>query len=91
MIQEIDALDFIGELSQSTGVMMAVGVNACIENPDPGVQFRVLIDPSSFSDGDESKLEAYAERRGLEISDEWSDWGRFIKIFKPRLATTFSP
>ena len=93
MIKETDALDFIGELSQSTGVKIAVGVNAYVENPNSFFSYTVFIDPSSLSDGEESKLEEYCECRGLRIVEAWNDWGRFMKIskLKPIFASAFSP
>ena len=93
MIQELDALDFISEMSQATGVIVALGVNAHIEEPDPFSFYMVLIDPSSLSDEDESKLEEYSERRGLRMVEAWNDWGRFLKISKlrPVFVSAFSP
>ena len=78
-----NTLDFVGEMSRDTGVWVAIGVNAYLQDNDPNPT-NVLIDPSSLSDEDESKLEEYAERKGLEVDEEWSDWGRFIKILIPR-------
>ena len=93
MIQELEALDFISEMSQATGVNLAIGLNAYIDDPDHFSSFKVLIDPSSLSDEDESRLEAYAERRGLRVTEAWSDWGRLLKISKLRtvFVSAFSP
>ena len=93
MTQELDVIDFIGEMSQATGVNIAVGVNAYTENPDTFSSYVVLVDPSSLSDEDESRLFEYSERRGFRVVDSWSDWGRFIKIMKLRhvIVSAFSP
>jgi hypothetical protein len=93
LIQELEALNFMGEMSQATGVNVAVGVNAYVEEPDSFSSFMFLIDPSSLSDEDESKLEDYSERRGLRIVEAWNDWGRFLKIIKLRtvFVSAFSP
>ena len=84
LIQELESLDFLGEMSQATGVKVAVGVNAYVEEPDSFSSFAVLIDPSSLSDEDESKVANYSERRGLRVVEAWNDWGRFLKISKLR-------
>ena len=84
MIGEAEALGFIGEMSRAMGVNLAIGLNAYIDEPDHFSSYKILIDPSSLSDGDESRLEAYAERKGLTVTEEWSDWGRFIRISKLR-------
>ena len=93
MIQELDALEFVGGMSQDTGVNISIGVNAYIENPDPFSSYVVLIDPSSLSDEDESKLFEYSERKGFRVVETWSDWGRFLKIMKLRsvFVSAFSP
>jgi len=93
MIQEAEAVDFVGEMSQATGVNLAIGVNTFSENIDPFTQFVVLIDPSGLSGEDESKLEEYCERRGLRVVEAWNDWGRFLKISKLRTVSVsaFSP
>jgi hypothetical protein len=93
MIQENDALDFIGDMSKATGVNVAVGVNAHIEDPDPFSTYMVLIDPSSLTDEDESKLELNSERQDLRMVEAWNDWGRFLKISKLRsvYVSAFSP
>jgi hypothetical protein len=74
-IHEVEALDLIGEMSQSTGVSVAVGVNTYIENQDPHTFYTILIDPSSLSDEDETTIEMYAKKRALTILEEWNDWG----------------
>ncbi len=84
MILEAEAVDFVGEMSQATGVNVAIGVNTFLENSDPFTQFTVLVDPSGLSDEDESKLEEYCERRDLRLVEAWNDWGRFLKISKLR-------
>jgi hypothetical protein len=91
-IQELDALDFIAEMSQATGVKVAINVNAYIKEPDTFSSYMILIDPSSLSDEDESKLEEYSEKRGLMV-ETWGDWGRFLKISKLRtvFVSVFSP
>jgi hypothetical protein len=93
LIQELEALDFVGEMSQATGVKVAIGVNTYIEESDPFSEYVILIDPSSFSDEDESKLEEYSTRRGVRIVESWNDWGRFLKIMKLRtvFVSAFSP
>ena len=84
MIEEAEALNLISEMGQSTGVNLSIGLNAYIDEPDHFSSYKILIDPSSLSDEDESKLEAYAERKGLTVTEEWSDWGRFLRISKLR-------
>jgi hypothetical protein len=93
LIQELETLDFICDMSQATGVKVAIGVNAYIEEPDQISSYMVLIDPSSLSGEDESKLEEYSKRRNLRVVDEWNDWGRFLKIIKlrPVFASAISP
>jgi hypothetical protein len=93
LIQEAEAVEFVGEMSQATGVNVAIGVNTFLENPNPFSQFVVLIDPSGLSGEDESKLEEYCERRDLRVVEAWNDWGRFLKIMKLRHAfvSAFSP
>jgi len=93
LIQELEALDFVGEMSQATGVKVAVGANAYIEEQDPFASYSVLIDPSGLSEEDESKLEEYSERQGLRVTEAWNDWGRFMKISKlrPVFVSAFSP
>jgi len=54
-IHEVEELDLIGEMSQSTGVGVTVGVNAYVENHDPHAFYTILIDPSSLSDEAEDK------------------------------------
>jgi hypothetical protein len=93
MIQRLEAIDFVGEMSQVTGVNVAIGVNVYIEEPDPFSSYMVLVDPSGLSGEDESKLEEYSERRGLRVVEAWNDWGRFLKIMKlrPVFVSEFSP
>ena len=93
MIPEAEAVDFVGEMSQATGVNVAIGVNTFLENIDPFTQFTVLVDPSGLSGEDESKLEDYCERRDLRMVEAWNDWGRFLKISKLRtvFVSAFSP
>jgi hypothetical protein len=93
MIQELNALDFIGEMSQATGVKIAVGLNAYIEESNPFYLYTITIDPSSMSDEDESKLEEYSNKQGLRMGESWNDWGRFLTISNMRLvfASAFSP
>ncbi len=93
MFQELEAPDLVGEMSQATGVKVAIGVNAYIEGSDPFSEYVILIDPSSLSDGEESKLEEYSEKRGLIMVEVWNDWGRFLKISKLRsvFVSAFSP
>ena len=82
LVQELEALDFVGEMIEATGVNVAIGVNAYIEEQDPFSSYAVLIDTSSLSDGDESKLKEFSERQGLIVGEAWNDWGRFLKISK---------
>jgi hypothetical protein len=93
MTQELEALDFLGEMSQATGVNIAVGVNAYLEAPDAFNSYMILIDPSSMSDEDESRLEEYSERLGFRVVEAWNDWGRFLRISKlrPVFVSAFSP
>jgi hypothetical protein len=84
MTQILDAIDLIGDLSKSTGVNVAVGVNAFLEQPDQTNHFNLLIDPSSLSGEDEAKLEHYAESKRLNIHECWSDWGRYLRISMPK-------
>jgi hypothetical protein len=93
MILEAEAVDFVDEMSQATGVNVAIGVNTFIENIDPFTQFTVLIDPSGLSGDDEVKLEDYCENRNLRVVEAWNDWGRFLKISKLRTVSVsaFSP
>jgi hypothetical protein len=93
MIHESEALDFIGELGKSTGISVAVGVNAFLEYPDPSSLFNILIDPSGFSDKDESKIEHYAEEKRFKMVEAWNDWGRYLRVSKPRtlVAPAISP
>ena len=93
MTKEVDAMDFVGEMSQATGVSLAIGVNVYSEDPDPFSSCMVLVDPSSLNDEDVSKLFEYSERKGFRVVETWSDWGRFLKIMKLRHAfvSAFSP
>ncbi len=84
MIPEAEAVKFLNEMSQATEVLGSFGVNAYYPNPEPGVVFSILIDPSYLNGLEESTLEAYAETKGLRVAEEWSDWGRFLKISKLR-------
>ena len=84
MIPEAEALGFISEMSQSTGVKLSIGLNTYIDEPDHLSSYKILIDPSSLSDEDESRLEAYAERSDLVVTETWNDWGRFLRISKLR-------
>ena len=93
MIQNLEALDFVGEMSQATGINIAIGVNAYVEAPDPFSEYVIVIDPSSLSVKDESDLEEYSVKRGFKVIDSWNDWGRFIRISKMRavFVSAFSP
>jgi hypothetical protein len=93
MVNETDAMDFIGEMSQATGVGLAIGVNAYIENSDLFSSCVVLVDPSCLSGEDELRLSEYSERKGFRVVELWNDWGRFIKIMKLRneFVSAFSP
>ena len=93
MIPEAEALGFIGEMSQSTGVNLSIGLNVYIDEPDHLSSCKILIDPSSLSDGDESRIEMYAERKGLSVTEAWNDWGRFLMMLKLRdvFVSAFSP
>jgi hypothetical protein len=84
MVYESEALDFIGDLGKTTGISVAVGVNAFLEYPDSSSLFNILIDPSSLNDEDESKVERYAEERRLKVTETWNDWGKYLKITKLR-------
>ena len=93
MIPEVEAVEFVNEMSQATGVLVSFGVNAYYVEPEYNTTFTVLIDPSYLDGAAESKLEAYAERKGLKVQEEWGDWGRFLKISKRRslFIPAFSP
>ena len=93
MIPEAEAVEFVNEMSRVTGVLVSFGVNAFYVEPEPSLAFTVLIDPSSLDGFTESKLEKYADRKGLIVDEEWSDWGRFLKFSKRRLvyASSCSP
>jgi hypothetical protein len=93
MIPEAEAVEFVNEISQTTGVLVSFGVNAYYVNPESSASFVVFIDPSYLNGDAESKIEAYAERKGLRVDEAWSDWGRFIRISKPRRVSVsaFSP
>ena len=93
MIPEAEAVEFINEMSRTTGVLVSFGVNAYYGYLEPGTAFVVFIDPSNLDGFSESKLETYIERRGFRMHDEWNDWGRFLKISKPKrvFVTAISP
>jgi hypothetical protein len=82
MIPEAEAVEFVNEMSQSTGVLVSLGVNAYYVSPEPKSAFVLLIDPSYLDGAAESRLEKYAERKGLRVDEEWNDWGRFLKFTK---------
>ena len=84
MIPEAEAVEFVNEMSRATGVLVSLGVNAYYVDPELSAIFVLFIDPSYLNGENESRLEAYAERRGFRIAEEWNDWGRFLKIIKPR-------
>lgn len=84
LIPEAEAVEFVNEMSQTTGVLVSFGVNVYYVNPEPRVAFAVLIDPSYLDGVAESKLEVYAERKGLKVDEKWGDWGRFLKFSKRR-------
>ena len=83
MIPEAEAVEFVNEMSQSTGVLVSFGVNAYYVNPEPSSAFIVYIDPSHHNQDAESKIEAYAQRKGLRVDEAWGDWGRFIRSANP--------
>lgn len=93
LIPEAEAVEFVNEMSRTTGVLVSFGVNAYYGDLEPGSAFVVFIDPSSFDGFSESKLETYIERRGFRVHEEWNDWGRFFKVSKPRrvLLSALSP
>ena len=93
MIQDPEAIDFVGEMAQSLGLNIAIGVNAYVEEPDPFAEYVILIDPSSLSVEDESELEEYSVKRGFRVINSWNDWGRFIRFTKLRavFVSAFSP
>ena len=93
MVNETDAMGFIGDMNQATGVGLAVGVNAYIENPDLFSSCVVLVDPSFLSGEDELRLSEYIEGKGFRVVESWGDWGRFIKFMKLRhvFVSAFSP
>jgi hypothetical protein len=72
-------------MSRNTGILVSFGVNAYYLEPEPSLAFSVLIDPSSLDGFTESKLEKYADRKGLIVDEEWGDWGRFLKFSKRRI------
>ncbi|MGD0805495.1 MAG: hypothetical protein ABSA11_15655 [Candidatus Bathyarchaeia archaeon] len=93
MIPEAEVVEFVNEMSRTTGVLVSFGVNAYYVDPEPGTAFVVFIDPAYLDGVAVSKMEAYAERKGLNVVEEWSDWGRFLKIMKLRteFVSAFSP
>ena len=93
MVQDPEALDFIGEMAQTLGANIAIGVNAYVEEPDSFSEYVILIDPSSLSIEDETELEEYSEKRGFKVFESWNDWGRFLRISKLRavFVSSFSP
>ena len=93
MIQDPLALGYVGDMSQATGVNIAIGVNAYIEESDPFSEYVILIDPSGLSSDDESELEKYSEKSGLTVVESWNDWGHFLRFSKLRTVfmSAFSP
>jgi hypothetical protein len=93
LIPEAEAVEFINDMSRATGVLVSFGVNAYYGDLEPGSAFVFFIDPSSLDGYSESKLESYIERRGFRLHEEWNDWGRFLKVTKPRrvFVSAFSP
>ncbi len=83
MIPEAQAVEFIDEMSRSTGIPVAFGLNAYYAAPEPGSAFSALIDPSHLDNYDETKLERYANGKGARINEVWNDWGRFLMVSKP--------
>jgi len=93
MIQDPEALDFVGEMANELGINIAVGFNAYVEDADSFSEYIILIDPSSLSVEDESELEEYSVKRGFKVFESWNDWGRFLRISKlrPVFVSAFSP
>jgi len=93
MIQDQEAIDFVGEMAQTLGVNIAIGINAYIEVADHFSDYGIIIDPSSLSVEDESGLVKYSEKRGFKVINSWNDWGRFIRVTKLRavFVSAFSP
>ena len=93
MIQDPEALDFVGEMANELGINIAVGFNAYVEDADSFSEYIILIDPSSLSAEDESELEEYSVKRGFKVIESWNDWGRFLRISKlrPVFVSAFSP
>jgi hypothetical protein len=93
MIQDSEALDFVGEMAHELGINIAIGVNAYVEDADSFSEYIILIDPSSLSIEDESELEEYSVKRGFKVFESWNDWGRFLRISKlrPVFVSAFSP
>lgn len=82
-----EVLEFVTELTESTGLPVYLGLNAFITPPPPlfdpdGEGYRVKIDPTAFTFEEEDKIKNFAEKKGLIIEDYWNDWGRYLKIRK---------
>jgi len=93
LAQDVDALNFLSDICQATGIRLVVGVNAYPENfhkSNLDNCYGVLVDPSSLSGDDESKLKQYAEEQNLVFFEEWNDWGRFLKIAKQSSTQAYS-
>jgi hypothetical protein len=56
MIPELEAVEFVNDMSQTTGVLVSFGVNAYYVNPEPKSAFVFLIDPSYLDGAAESSL-----------------------------------
>jgi len=87
MYRESDVLEFVRELSESTGLRVYLGLNVFVTPPPPlfdqdGEGYRVKVDPTAFTFEEEDKIKRFAEMRGLVIEDYWNDWGRYLKIWK---------
>jgi len=62
-----DAIDYVEEMSQATGVGLILGANVYLENSDSWSSYSVLVDPSSLSDEDEVRLIGYSVWRGFRM------------------------
>ena len=90
MMRKLDVMEFVDDLRESTGARVNLGLNAFYTPPPPlfdpeGEGFRLRIDPSILSADEENRIREFAVRRGFTAEDTWSDWGRYIKIWRKKL------
>ena len=91
MMRKLDVMEFVEELRESTGARLNLGLNVFATPPSPfpdieGEGYRLRIDPTVLSSEDEDRIRDFAERRGLMTEDYWNDWGRYLTIWKKKVA-----